>query len=75
MAVADTDPAVNGAAMAVVADHTVGPVNGASTMVISDASAFAMWGCFDAGNRSENAQTKQGGEEQCAEFHTDDGGF
>ena len=62
-------PFVNRAAVAVASDDAVNPVNGAATVVIGDAGAFAAVAGLGGAEGSEGAKSEEGGEEESAEFH------
>ena len=62
-------PFVNRAAVAVAAHVAVNPVDGAATVVIGDAGAFAAVTGLGGAEGSEGAKSEEGGEEESAEFH------
>jgi hypothetical protein len=70
---ATPDPTINRAAVAIAAYIFINPVNGAPTMIISNAGAFTAMTVigFGGGGDGENAQTEQGGDKERTKFHSD----
>lgn len=67
-----TDPGIAWAAIVFMAHHAIDPINGAAVAVIGDAGALVAMIGLGRADRSEGAQSQEGGEKERTEFHNDD---